>query len=119
MLQQSARIREARRQAGLTQATLASQLGLERRSVSAWERGDASSPAVDHLAGIAKATGASFEWLATGRGPRVAGVRAAALAPDHVARSKSEQRLLLAFRSLSTPAKVPMVELLEARARSR
>jgi hypothetical protein len=75
---------------------------------------------VNHLAGIAKATGTSFEWLATGRGARIAGGNAvAARVLEHVAQSKCEKRLLLAFRSLSTHARVPMVELLEARARSR
>lgn len=62
----SHRIRLARRHAGLSQAGLAAQIGVQRSAVSHWETG--KQPTVKNLREVALTTGVQFEWLATGRG---------------------------------------------------
>lgn len=122
MFQLSARIRQARNDANLSQACLAERLGVDRSAVAHWERNSAASPTVAHLTDIALATGISFEWLATGRGPRVIGGKGQAppaIVMDYIAQSESEERLLLAFRSLSALEQVPVLEMLEAHAKAR
>ena len=56
------RIREYRLKAGLSQRSLAGQLGLRRNAISAWERG-ISSPVVSHLLHMAKTLGTLAESL--------------------------------------------------------
>lgn len=122
MFQHAERIRQARKAVGLSQASLAAHIGVDRSAVGQWERNTASCPTVGHLAKIAMATGVSFEWLATGRGPRViggVGEESPAFVLDYVAQSEIEERLLVAFRHLSALEQVPVVDMLEARARSR
>ena len=58
------RIRMARRQAGLSQATLAQHVGVQRSAVSHWEGPQGKHPRVAHLRDIATITGTQFEWLA-------------------------------------------------------
>ena len=121
MFQHVERIKQARRHAGLTQLQLAEKLGVDRSSVGQWERQTAGGPTVGHLAAIAVLTGVSFEWLATGRGPRLiggVGDEPPAVVMDYIAQSESEERLLVAFRSLSALEQVPILALLEARARA-
>src|SRR3546814_2412575 len=62
------RIRRARRSAGLSQAQLAAELGVQRSAVSHWEA-QRGKPSMNHMRQLALLTGAQFEWLATGRGP--------------------------------------------------
>ncbi len=122
MYQHSARIKQARKDAGLSQATLAERLGVDRSAVAQWERNNAAGPTVGHLTKIALATGVSFEWLATGRGPRVIGGEGEeppGIVMDYIAQSESEERLLVAFRSLSAMEQVPVIEMLESRIRAR
>jgi len=64
----SNRIRQARRSAKLSQGELAARLGVYRSVVTQWESTEGTHPTMEHLAQIAIATGASFEWLGTGRG---------------------------------------------------
>ena len=61
------RIRLARRTAGLSQAQLALELGVQRSAVSHWEA-HRGKPSMNHLRQLALLTGVQFEWLATGRG---------------------------------------------------
>lgn len=120
MFQLASRIKQSRKAAGLSQAAVALQLGVDRSAVAQWERNNAASPTVGHLAQIALATGVSFEWLATGRGARVIGGEGEeppAFVMDYVAQSESEERLLVAFRSLSALDQMPVVEMLEAQGR--
>ena len=63
----AARIRRARRIAGLSQQALANTLGVTRSAVSNWES-DSVCPATDRLAILATTLQVGFEWLATGRG---------------------------------------------------
>ena len=66
------RIREARTQSGKgTQEALGALLDpkVERAAVSAWEQGKGITQ--DNLSQIARITGYAYEWLATGRGPKI------------------------------------------------
>jgi len=67
MEQFSDRITFARKRLGLSQAQLASMLGVSRGACGQWEQG-VSTPCVAHMAELARVTEVSFEWLATGRG---------------------------------------------------
>lgn len=67
MQQFSDRITFARKRLGLSQAQLASILGVSRGACGQWEQG-VSTPSVSHMAELARVTEVSFEWLATGRG---------------------------------------------------
>ena|SRR5690606_8045946 len=122
------RIRVARRTAGLSQAKLAAELGLQRSAVSHWEA-QRGKPSMNHLRQLALLTGVHFEWLATGRGTMSPSAEArmdevvavdALLVDDPV-----ERRLLSAFRDAPAQARVPLLELAEqlafqrARARPR
>ncbi len=122
MFQHAARIKQARKDAGLSQSDLAERLGVDRSAVAQWERNNPAGPTVGHLTRIALATGVSFEWLATGRGPRVIGGEGdepPGVVMDYIAQSETEERLLVAFRSLSALEQVPVLAMLEARMKSR
>ena len=67
MDQFSDRITFARKRLGLSQAQLASILGVSRGACGQWEQG-VSTPCVAHMSELARVTEISFEWLATGRG---------------------------------------------------
>lgn len=62
----SSRIKSARKHAGLTQAELASRVGVTQASISDLERGKSASSTF--TATLAKACRVSAEWLATGEG---------------------------------------------------
>lgn len=117
------RIRLARRHAGLSQAALASAVGVQRSAVSHWEAMQGKSPSMANLRRVATVTGVQFEWLATGRGrmglssdEAMEGVAAVdALMVD----DSLELRLLAAFRVLSARSKAPLVELMEQMAELR
>ena len=118
MFQHAERIKQARKDAGLSQGALAERLGVDRSAVAQWERQTAASPTVSNLAKIALVTGVSFEWLATGRGARVIGGEGnepPAFVMDYIAQSEYEERMLIAFRSLTALQQVPVLALLEAR----
>lgn len=117
MLGLPSRIKRCRKDAGLSQAKLAEQLGVGRSAVAQWERDNDTSPTVRHLAKIALATGVSFEWLATGRGARIIGGKGEeppAFVLDYVAQSEVEERLLVAFRQLDALAQLPVLAQVEA-----
>lgn len=69
------RVREARSLTKLTQEALAGELGVTRSAVAQWEMAEGTAPSVDNLIGLAKRSGMTFEYLATG--PRRARVRPA------------------------------------------
>ena len=62
------RIRIARTNVGLSQAELASRLGIQRSAVANWESPTGALPATGHLIRLAEITNATMDWLATGRG---------------------------------------------------
>lgn len=59
-----ARIRQARHDAGLTQAALAVAAGTRERNIIRWEN-DQHAPRFEHVAAIAKATGKDIDFFVT------------------------------------------------------
>lgn len=55
-------IRNKRKQAGVSQATLAAKLGINQKAVSQWETGE-SHPTADKLPDIAAALGCTIDEL--------------------------------------------------------
>lgn len=92
------RIRMARQLTRRSQAELARILGVGRSAVANWECGRAH-PSASHLGQLAKATGVTFEWLATGQGPMAAASALNAQAAETL--SHEEGVLLQAFRHAS------------------
>jgi transcriptional regulator with XRE-family HTH domain len=118
-----ARIRMARRHAGLSQSALAQAVGVQRSAVSHWEAPQGKHPRVAHLRGIAMTTGTQFEWLATGRGPmtrsREHELESISVADAVLVEEPLEMRLLLAFRDAPARSRVALVEVVEALAQQR
>lgn len=71
------RIRQARRQANLSQSQLARKIGAHVTSVSDWERG-VNEPSVRHMTSIAEATDKKLDWFVESRDPFRQGAEAAA-----------------------------------------
>ena len=99
------RIRTARRALSLTQTELAQRLDVSRSAVAQWERSSGSNPVAANLQKLAVALECSFEWLATGRGPRQPSSSnghdaETAATLRHFARDEAEDQLLLLFRGL-------------------
>lgn len=117
------RIRLARRHAGLSQAALASTVGVQRSSVSHWEAADGKSPSARHMREVAMTTGVQFEWLATGRGKmglsQDVAMDSVAAADAVLVDDPLELRLIAAFRDAPTLARAPLVELAEQLAATR
>ncbi|MGX9719086.1 helix-turn-helix transcriptional regulator [Stenotrophomonas acidaminiphila] len=67
-VEMATRIRVARLRAALTQRQLADRIGVTRNAVANWEIESRPRPNVANLFAIAVVTGASAEWVATGRG---------------------------------------------------
>lgn len=89
----------------MTQTELARRLDVSRSAVAQWERKAGSNPVASNLQKLACALDCSFEWLATGRGPRQPvksnGQDAETTAMlRHFARDEAEDQLLLLFRGL-------------------
>jgi transcriptional regulator with XRE-family HTH domain len=61
------RIRQARRDAGISQSRLAEMLGITRSACSQWESVQGTAPRRARLEQLAGLLGVSYEWLATGR----------------------------------------------------
>jgi transcriptional regulator with XRE-family HTH domain len=116
------RIRSARQAVRLTQAQLSTMLNLSRSAIAQWESASGSTPSTTHFAALAAALGCSFEWLATGMGPRHANRRPNAVTEDngesavvrrHFARSDEEEQLIEAFRELDAFDRAAIVVLAE------
>ena len=98
------RIRQARRQAALSQTALADRVGVNRSAVAQWERPRGSKPTSANLRKVAIATHVQFEWLATGRG-RMLGTEASTegdspVLLNYFAHDEVEERVLLALRKI-------------------
>lgn len=116
------RIRIARRSAGLSQAQLALELGLQRSAVSHWEA-QRGKPSVSHLRQLALLSGVQFEWLATGRGAMMPSgeelLDSVAVVDALLVEDPQERRLLAAFRDAPAQSRVPLLELAEQLAAQR
>ena len=118
------RIRQARRRAVLSQAQLGAATGVQRSAVAQWERRNGSRPTSLNLSRIAIATGAQFEWLATGRGRMLideeeGAAESAALMLRVHAHDEVEERVLLALRRLEYWQTIVIAEMVEALARGK
>jgi transcriptional regulator with XRE-family HTH domain len=111
------RIRLARRHAGLSQAKLATAIGVQRSAVSHWESPQGKNPSVVHLRAVAMVAGVTFEWLATGRGKMLlsedAVLDSVSAADAILVEDRAELRLIQAFRLASPRIRVALVEIVE------
>lgn len=108
------RIRHARRVARLTQAKLAKAVHVGPSAVGQWEIPNGTSPTVEHLIEIAKASGVTFEWLATGRGPMaLTGCEMPAIDGRSFSIDDVEDRLLGAFRRIPSRKRDAFVRWME------
>ncbi len=116
-------MRLARRHVSLSQAQLASAVGVQRSAVSHWEAPNSKNPSLANLREVATITRVHFEWLATGRG-------AMTLSRDEVLDSVAtteallvddvlEMRLVNAFRDAPARARIAVVEVVEQLATQR
>jgi transcriptional regulator with XRE-family HTH domain len=106
----------------LTQAQLAAMLNLSRSAIAQWECASGSMPSTASFAALAAALDCSFEWLVTGKGPRLAknrtGVSSECCSDNTVmsryfARSDEEEQLIEAFRELDAFDRAAVVTLME------
>lgn len=115
------RIRVARHNIGLSQDALAKEIGVTRGAVANWECTDGVIPAAGRLGKIAKVTGVSYEWLATGRGQvrlRLDPCNPANLATDaDLMNDPVERRLLAAFRATPARSQKIILEMIESSVR--
>ena len=116
MLSMACRIRKLRTSAKMSQAGLALLVGVKRSAVAQWESETGTHPSVEHLSKLAVVTGATFEWLATGRGTdtneqRDADVQAVAL---DFAQDDLESRVLKLVRRMPAKKQLVACKLLEA-----
>lgn len=92
-------------------------MGVQRTAVGQWERANGTHPTSENMIKIATICGVSFEWLATGRGPKWLNPQqqeAPALSLNYYAHDELEERLLAALRAIPYQARIPFVTLLEA-----
>jgi transcriptional regulator with XRE-family HTH domain len=120
-LELTQRIRMARRHGGISQATLAEQVGVHRSAVSHWESSKPKRPNIGHLLSVAVSTGVQFEWLATGRGTMLMSAASAVCDPGNgvVVEDANELELLRAFREVPLQSRPVLVELAQQLARQR
>lgn len=108
------RLRRARRRAGMSQAQLASRIGVHRSAVAQWESTHGTVPSVRHLLEVAGVTGAGMEWLALGRGsPAWEQAEPAETADAAVPLDELESRVLELARRLPTGRRHLVAEFLE------
>lgn len=108
------RVREARRLINLTQEQLALELGVTRGAVAQWEIVSGTAPSVENLTALARRSGMAFEYLATGRGPKVQGAPMQAMEErsPYQLLSKQQKQLLACFDALSPKKRAALVEFL-------
>ena len=63
----NARVRQARKAAGISQSRLAQILGVTRSACSQWESLQGTAPRRERLEQLANVLRVNYEWLATGR----------------------------------------------------
>jgi transcriptional regulator with XRE-family HTH domain len=105
----------------MTQGELAAMLCVSRSAVAQWESANGSAPSTSSFAGLAVVLGCSFEWLATGRGPRSSERRDGVSDEDdlgaverrHFARDDEEEQLIEAFRTLDDFDRAALLSLAE------
>ncbi len=101
------RIRQRRKQLGLSMSDVANACGVAWQSVQRWET--TAAPKRNNLLVVAKALKVSIEWLVTGQGP---------LSPDATLDfsklSGSEAQLVMYFRAMNEPHKCQLLQMANA-----
>jgi transcriptional regulator with XRE-family HTH domain len=105
------RIKQARLEAGLSQAALSRRMYVTQPTVSDWESGR-KAPHVKNLIRLALLLGVDFEWLSTGRGemrppPAIAREAGWAIPED-------ERDLLAGYASLKPPQREALLVFLKS-----
>ena len=119
-MKMGARIRRARRHAGMSQAQLAAAMNVRRSAVSNWESVADVHPTMVNLIGIAHACKVSLDWLGTGRGAMsVDDLDHVQAADAELVDAPAERRLLVIFRSLPRHSQALILDLLELLVSSR
>lgn len=114
----SARIQQARKAAGLSQARLAELLGVTRSACSQWESAGGTAPRQKRLEQLAGLLGVSYEWLATGRKSREETtaylVREEGRSAYHPTLAADEEELLKFYRALPAKKRKAWLEFLRS-----
>ena len=80
-----------RDKAGITQMSLAHQLGVSRQAVTRWESGD-TAPSMDKLKALAKIYDVSLDWLCSGTDEPVPDKLTAYTCPESEPAEQAKQR---------------------------
>lgn len=108
------RIRQARREAGYSQAELAALMGITRSACSQWEIEGGTRPRGQRLERLAMILGVSVEWLATGEGSTGGPQRAADTAPFYRnGLASDELELLERYARLQCEGRAALLVLLD------
>ena len=112
------RVRLARRKAGLTQATMAQQMGISRGAVANWESSGQIRPSTENLQKFAALTGTTLDWVLSGRGPMLMEEQAAPAStiasPSGTIRDSAELNVLTVFRAVPTERRAHFMEAMTA-----
>ena len=110
------RIRTARRHSGMSQKSLAEQLGVSRGAIANWESSGQVRPSRSNLSKIAVVSGVTIEWLARGHGSMIPAPIAeiGTAAGSMIARDPVESRLLNVFRLASENDKSLIMEVIDS-----
>jgi len=112
----NARVKQARKAAGLSQARLAKLLGVTRSACSQWESLQGTVPRRERLEQLANLLDVSYEWLATGRKAKeeksAFGIKEDSLYKGTM--SPDQEELLKLYRELSLKARMALMEFLRS-----
>lgn len=115
-MNQTERVRLARRRAGLSQQKLADLLGVKRSAVANWEATAGARPSSTNLERLTCMLQVSHEWLATGRGEmKLPGNLQESQPPEaDLVENPFERRLLAGWRRMPAKTRVLFLELAES-----
>ena len=112
----NARVKQARKAAGISQSRLAHILGVTRSACSQWESSPGTAPRRERLEQLANLLGVSYEWLATGtraKGDKPAfGIKEDAPSTFKPAMTHDQEELLRLYSALSIKARIALMEFL-------
>ena len=112
----NARVRQARKAAGISQSRLAQILGVTRSACSQWESLQGTAPRRERLEQLAILLGVSYEWLATGaraKGEKPAfSIKEDAPSTYKTAMTRDQEELLRLYNALSVKARISLLEFL-------
>jgi Predicted transcriptional regulators len=114
----NARVRQARKAAGISQSRLAKFLGVTRSACSQWESTQGTAPRRERLEQLASLLGVSYEWLATGKKSKeergVFVVKEGAVPSYRTAMTTDQEELLKLYNVLSIKKRIALLEFLRS-----